>query len=146
MIKKSKGFTLIELLVVIAIIGILAAIVLVSLTGARTKAQDARISASMSQIRTMAELIYTDSNNTYAGLCDAGNTLNTAHGTYGGQLTALETDIDAQNGANGVPACHGSASAYCVSGVNASGDTVCVNSTGETGTATCIAAATDCTP
>jgi len=110
--KSKKGFTLIELLVVIAIIGILAAIVLVSLRGAPARANDARIKSSVNQTRIQAELIWADES-TYANLC-ASDTLNELHATYGSQLAALENDIADMQGTLDMN-CQADATAYCVS-------------------------------
>jgi len=58
--SKKSGFTLIELLVVISIIGVLSALLITNLVGARTRAADAKKKADMSALATSLRLYYND--------------------------------------------------------------------------------------
>lgn len=70
MIKKA--FTLIELLVVVAIIGLLASVVVVSVSGARKKAQDAKIKNDIQSVLSAAELhLASDKDGTFKGAAKA---------------------------------------------------------------------------
>ncbi len=57
---SNRGFTLIELLVVIAIIGILASVVLASLSSSRAKARIAAAQGTMRSVQTGASICIND--------------------------------------------------------------------------------------
>ncbi len=56
--KRRSGFTLIELLVVIAVIGILSAIGLIAMQGARERARDSKRKTDLGSVRTALALYY----------------------------------------------------------------------------------------
>ena len=97
---KSKGFTIIELIVVVAIIAVLAAIVLVNVTGYINTAKDAAIKANLSSLMVNATQIFANNgsynNTTYVCGSSASiwNSVNTAINAAGG------TNIGCINSAN----------------------------------------------
>jgi prepilin-type N-terminal cleavage/methylation domain-containing protein len=93
-----RGFTLVELLIVIAIIGILAGVVIVSLSTARSKAAATKVQAEVSQIRTRLE--QTVINNAYLDLHGGAGNVSTLVATSSGyaDLQTLLCEIGKQNG------------------------------------------------
>ena len=126
--KTSRGFTLIELLVVIAIIGILAGIVLVSLSGARERAKDGRVISDMSQLRAAAEIVEGNDGD-YDCVC-SGTT--TGCSDCDDSIESLITDMNAQNGTATDFSVHHSAASgatdYCAEIQLNSGKWFCVDS------------------
>lgn len=117
----NRGFTLIELLVVIAIIGILASVVLASLSTARDKGTDAAIQQSVSNIRSQAEITGNQADGTvdYSTVCTA--------------VATLDTSIDDKNGSTGATWCDDQVDTWMYAADLVQGGFICADSTGASG-------------
>ena len=120
-----------ELLVVVAIIGILAAIVLVSLNSARNKGKNAAVKAQMAQLRSAAEM-YNEDNGGFSGWCADAEEGRISQGAIDAGGTAY--------------ACNDSDSAWAagVTLVGTGAGDWCVDSTGASKPATLAAGGTVC--
>ncbi|MCA9352055.1 type II secretion system protein [Patescibacteria group bacterium] len=121
----KKGFTLIELLVVVAIIGILASVVLASLSTARNSAKDAAIKAALKGGQTEMELYFIEN--------DYYNTDGGTGTTCGATLTSFQNSIS-NNGGTGVCASVSGGATYSYYADLSDGSTYfCVDSSGFAG-------------
>lgn len=69
----QRGFTVLELLIVIAIMGILASIVIVSLSDSREESEDAAIMSTLVNMRTDAHVYYETHDDTFSGACSTSH-------------------------------------------------------------------------
>ena len=133
----QSGFTLIELLVVIAVIGILASVVIVSVSSARNKATDKAIQTNMLTIRNQTDVYLTNNGGIYGStdIYPAASSYNCTSGMFVSDPTlfAAVEKIRTYRGYDNI-ACSSTSDSYVVATqLKSTNDYYCVdsNSTGK---------------
>lgn len=128
-----RGFTLVELLVVIAIIGILAALILVALSNARDKANDARIKSNVGQLRTLAEVYYDSNTASYDGfdMCYSTPPSNCVDDSTATSVQNLKTDFTNAGVPVDTVVVKSSDDSFCISAKLKNNKKTCVDATGQ---------------
>lgn len=119
--RAQKGFTLIELLVVISIIGLLASIVVVSLSGARSGGRDAKRLADLRQVQNAMELCMNNLTCSQAAIYDYPSGAAAADTDTCSEIGAILsaagviTTMPSDPGGSTPYACFSLANSYCLS-------------------------------
>ncbi len=137
--NKQKGFTIIELLVVVAIIAVLAAIVLVNVTGYINQGKSAAVKGNMSTMLTNGAVYYDAKGNYTAFGASAGYTNPAAAAAVANGGTALTYGLNTTTNATWC-----SCSSMKVTTLEPTGSTFCVDTSGAK-SITLTACATRCT-
>jgi prepilin-type N-terminal cleavage/methylation domain-containing protein len=125
-LNYHKGFTLIELLVVTVIVVLLLSISVTAMTSYRNQGKDIKIISSLRQVRSIAEMIFSDKNS-YINLCGLDNTLNDINPEHP-SLKILEDSISSLTGEK--PACFADTLHYCVQAKTFNSLNYCIDNTG----------------
>jgi prepilin-type N-terminal cleavage/methylation domain-containing protein len=127
--SKSKGFTMIELLVVIGIIGILAVIIMTSVSGSKNKSNDAKVKQQMANLKRTAEIYGSINNGNYGS---ATGNCTTATGLFVDTVSDVSRFVTVANYPSGTTlACYSSSTAWAASALLSSGQYWCVDSDGK---------------